>query len=169
MVLQLIIIIYFYSIYFVKPNICVLQNDFTRISLEEASCLIATEVHGVSQDLHYLMCAERKSYVMLLFTVVRMKFKRGATTEFDGKFYNAQSFSNCAVWTGYGWDAFAEALWEQSPTLAACLCQGPFFVPLQHHSPSLPLSLNKKRIIVDRNKVTWNNSSPEKIKMYIYI
>lgn len=94
---QLIIIIYLYSIYFVSSNICIFQNDFTRISLEEASSLIATEVHGVSQDLHYLMCSERNSYVMLLFTAVRMKFKLGATTEFNGKFYNTQSFSSHAV------------------------------------------------------------------------
>lgn len=80
-----------------NSNICVLQNDFTRISLQEASCLIATKIHGVSQDLHYLMCSERNSYGMLLFTAVRMKFKLGATTEFDGKFYNAQSFSSHAV------------------------------------------------------------------------
>lgn len=77
--------------------ICASQNDFTRISLQEASCLIATKTHGVSQDLHYLMCSERNSYVMLLFTTIRMKFKLGTTTEFDGKFYNAQSFSSHAV------------------------------------------------------------------------
>lgn len=80
-----------------KSNICVLQNDFTRISLEESSCLIATEAHGVSQDFHYLMCSERNNYVMLLFTAVRMKFKLGATTEFNGKFCSTQSFSSHAV------------------------------------------------------------------------
>lgn len=83
--------------YFVSSNIHVLQNDFTRISLEEASCLIATEVQCVSQDLHNLMCSERNSYVMLLFTAVSMKFKLGATTEFNGKFYNTQSFLSHAV------------------------------------------------------------------------
>lgn len=97
LVLQLIIITYLYSIYFVNTNIHVLQNDFTRISLEEASCLIATEGHCVSQDLHDLMCSERNSYVMLLFTAVRMKFKLGATTEFNGKFCNTQSISIHAV------------------------------------------------------------------------
>lgn len=112
-----------------------MQNDFTRISLEESSCLIATEAHGVSQDFHYLMCSERNNYVMLLFTAVRMKFKLGATTEFNGKFCSTQSFSSHAVWAGYGWDASAEASWELSPTLAYC---------------------------GQKHGVTWNNSSPEK-------
>lgn len=40
---------------------------------------------------------------------------------------------------------------ELNPSLASCLCQGPFFVPLQDHSPSLHLSLNKKIIVMDRN------------------
>lgn len=155
MVLQLIIIIYLYRIYFLNSNICVLQNDFSRISLEEASCLIAAEVHGVSQGLHHFMCSEGNRYKILLFTAVRMKFKLGVTTEFNGRFYNSQSFSSHAVWTGYGWDDFAEAPWEQSRTLASCLCQGPFLVPLQDHSPSLPSSLslssNKEIITVVRN------------------
>lgn len=126
-------------------------NDFTRISLEEASCLIATEVHGVCQDLHYLMYSERDSDVMLLFTAVRIKFKLGTTTEFNGKFYNTPSFPSHAVWTGYGWDALAEAPWKQSPTLSSCLCQGPLCLCRTTLSSSLSLFLNKKITTVDRN------------------